>query len=130
MEKALQQSLGGLGVAANLNDIVENVAVLVDRAPEIALLAVDVDRDDDLIEMPAVMPAGLLALQAASVIGAEFHGPATDGFIGENYPALEQHLLYKTQAEWKSEVETDGVGDDLGREAMALVAHGRWVHAA
>lgn len=90
-EKALQQSLCGRGIAANLNDLVENAAVLVKAPPEITLLAVD--RDDDLVEMPHVAPAGLLALQAAGVIGSEFHGPAADGFVGENDPAFEQHLL-------------------------------------
>ena len=41
MEKALQQPLGGFGVAANLNDFIEDVTVLVDGAPEIALVSAD-----------------------------------------------------------------------------------------
>jgi hypothetical protein len=70
MEKALQQSLGGLGVVANLDDFVENLAILVDGAPQIALLAIC--RVNNLVEMPDVPRAGLLALQAAGLIGSEF----------------------------------------------------------
>lgn len=40
MEKAFQQPLGGLGVAVSLNDFVENIAVLIDGAPEKMFLAV------------------------------------------------------------------------------------------
>jgi len=128
MEKALQQSLGGFGAAANLNEFIEDVAVLVDSAPEVALLAAD--RDDDFVKMPDVAPTGVLALQAMGVLGAEFHGPAADGFVGEDDPAFEQHFLDEAQAEWEPEIEPDGVGDDLRWEAMALVADGRRFHGA
>jgi hypothetical protein len=43
-----------------LDDFVENVAVLIDGAPEAALLAIDCD--DDFIEAPNVPPAWRLAL--------------------------------------------------------------------
>lgn len=79
--------------------------------------------------MPDVASAGLLAVQATSVIQSEFHGPAADGFIGDNNPALEQHFLDKAKAEREPEIEPDGVDDDLRREAMAFVAHGRLGHA-
>lgn len=38
MDKALQRAPRGLGVTAKLDDFVENVAVLVDGAPEITVL--------------------------------------------------------------------------------------------
>lgn len=79
--------------------------------------------------MPDVASAGLLALQATGIIQSEFHGPSADGFIGENYPPLEQHFLDEAQAKRKPEVEPDGVGDGLRREAMAFVAHGRLGYA-
>jgi hypothetical protein len=55
--------------------------------------------------------------------------PTTHGLVGDHDPALEEHFLYKAQAEGKSEVEPDGVGDDLRREAVALIAHRRLGHA-
>jgi hypothetical protein len=65
LQQTLQQALGGLGVAARLNDFVEHIAVLINRPPEPVLLARD--RDHDLVEMPDVAAAWRLALEAASV---------------------------------------------------------------
>lgn len=99
-----------------------------DGAPEVASLAVD--RDNDFVEMPDVASTGLFALQTAGVIEPEFRSPATNGFVGEDDPAFEQHFLDKAQTERKAEIEPDCVSDDLRREAMSLVARGRWVHGA
>ena len=41
VKKSFQQSLSRFGVTTNLDDFVEDVSVLVDRAPEIAPFAVD-----------------------------------------------------------------------------------------
>jgi hypothetical protein len=38
--------------------------------------------------------------------------------------ALEQHLLDEPEAQRKSKVQPDRMGDDLGWESMALVADG------
>ena len=60
MQKPHQQAPCGLCIAADLDDFVENVAVLIDGTPEVALLPID--SDDDLIKMPDVPPARRLAL--------------------------------------------------------------------
>ena len=70
MRKPRQQTPCGLGIAADLDDFVENRAVLIDSALEVASLTID--RDDDFIEMPYIPPARHLAFQSAGVIGAEF----------------------------------------------------------
>jgi len=128
VKKAFQQSLGGFGVAAKLDDFVENITILIDGPPEVASLTAD--RYDDFVQMPDVASTRLFSLQAAGIIGSEFHGPATNGFVGDRYPAFEQHFLHEPQAEWEAKIEPDGVGDDLRWEAMALVARGRWIHDA
>jgi hypothetical protein len=40
-------------------------------------------------------------------------------------PALEEHFLDQAQTQRKSEVKPNGIGDDLGWEALSLIAHGR-----
>jgi hypothetical protein len=50
VKKTFQQSLGGFGVAAKLDDFVENITILIDGPPEVASLAVD--RYDDFVQMP------------------------------------------------------------------------------
>jgi hypothetical protein len=74
-QKPCQQSPRGLCVPVDLHDFVEHVSVLINGAPEIALLAMD--GDDDFVEMPNVVAAWRLSLQAAGVIGAEFDRPAS-----------------------------------------------------
>ena len=58
-----------------------------------------------------------------------FAPPLSDRFIRNNNTALQQHFLDKAQAERKAKVEPNRVPDDLRREAMALVAHERGIHA-
>lgn len=59
------------------------------------------DLDDDFVETPDVIWAGRLAAEPPCVFRSEFPGPMPDGFIGDDDPAFEQHLLDQTQAEGK-----------------------------
>ncbi len=56
-QKPLQQPFGGSRIAADLDDFVEHVSVLIDGAPEVAFFAVD--RDHHFVEMPDVLSARL-----------------------------------------------------------------------
>jgi hypothetical protein len=58
----------------------------------------------------------------------ELPGPTTDGFVRDVDPALGQKLLDQPQAERETKVQPDGVGNDVWRIAMTLVAD-RLVHA-
>src|SRR5580704_9243007 len=79
-QQAPQQTSRGLAVALGLQNLVENIALLIDRAPEPMFLSGDAD--DDLIEMPDVAAAGPLALEPANEILAEFETPTTHGLVG------------------------------------------------
>ena len=62
LEKAPQQALCRLGIASRLHNFIEDIAVLIDGAPEPVLLAADAD--DDLVEVPDVAGGvGLLRLR-------------------------------------------------------------------
>jgi hypothetical protein len=67
-----QQALGRFGIAPSLHNLIEDVTVLVDRAPEPMLLACD--RDDDLVEMPDVVCARLLPPEPSGIGAPEFQG--------------------------------------------------------
>ena len=83
-------------------DFVEGTAILIDSAPEAALLAAD--RDDDFIAMPYVAPPRSFSFQSAGVAGAKFQRPATDHFAGNHDAALDRHFLGQPQAQRKSEL--------------------------
>ncbi len=125
-QKPVQQPLGRPCVAANLDDFVQHIAVLVGGAPKEALFAVD--GNHDFIEMPDVVPGRLFPLQTPCVVRTEFDRPTTHGLVGEHDPPFEEHFLDKAKAEGKPEIEPDSVGDDLRRETVALIAHGQLGH--
>src|ERR1700677_1309444 len=81
-----QQAPRGLCVPPDLHDFVEDISVLIDSLPEIALLAAD--RDDDLVEMPDIDATWRLALQPTGIVDAEFDRPASDGFVRYDNAAL------------------------------------------
>ena len=126
-QKPCQQSPRSLCVPVDLHDFVEHVSILIDGAPEITPLPID--GDDDLIEIPSIMAAGRLTLQAAGVVGAEFDRPASNGFVGYDNAALKQHFLDKTQAQRETEIKPNCVRDDLGRKSVMFVTDGAKNHA-
>jgi hypothetical protein len=125
-QETLQQALGSLGVASALDDLIENIAVLINRPPQPVFLARD--RDHDFVEMPDIATVWSLALEAASVRGSELQRPPADRLIRHDDAPLEQHLLDRAQAQRKPEIQPDRMGDDLRRKAMAFVAD-RLAHA-
>jgi hypothetical protein len=128
LQQAGEKPLGGLGIAAGLDDVVEHIAILIDRPPQPMLPAGD--RYHDLVEMPDVVRPGRLSPKALRIVRAELPRPAPDRFVGDDDAPLEQHLLDQPQAQRKAEIQPYRTGDDLGREAMALVADGLGHHAA
>ena len=87
LHQADQEALGRLGVAALLDDFIENIAVLVDRPPQPVLLAGDCDYD--LVKMPDVAGPRCLPPQSARIVRPEFPCPAADGLVGDDNTTLE-----------------------------------------
>ncbi len=80
------------------------------------------DGDDALIEVPLVAGAGQPATDSVRERLAELARPLPHGLVAHGDAAGGQHLLHHAQAERETEVEPDGVADDLGRrEAVAGV---------
>jgi hypothetical protein len=52
LQQADQQTLGGLGVAAALDDFIQHIAVLINRPPQPVFLAGN--GDHDFVEMPDI----------------------------------------------------------------------------
>jgi hypothetical protein len=125
--KPRQQVFGGLCVPVDLDYFIKSVTVLIDGTPKIASLALD--RDDNLVEVPDVVPSRRLSLQSFDIVRSELHRPAPDRLVGNDDAALQQHLLDEAQAEGKPKIQPDSVGDDFGGKAVALVTHGRRRHS-
>src|ERR1700736_581442 len=119
----------GRGCAAPaLDQNVEDISVLVDRAPKIVLLAAD--PDEHLVHVPLVARLWPAPLQRIGEDPAEAQTPLADALVADHDPARRQDQLNITHAQTEAVIEPDGMLDDLAREAEALIQVRRHRHAA
>src|SRR3984893_6620235 len=103
----------GRGCAAPaLDQNVEEISVLVDRAPKIVLLAAD--SDEHLVLWPA-------PLQRIGEDPAEAQAPLADALVADDDPTRRQDQLNISQAQAEAVIEPDRMLDDRGREAKAAI---------
>ena len=79
-------------VAAALNEHVENLALMIDGAPQVHAFAGDPDHH--LVEVPSIARSWPTAPQLSCDPGPEFQNTAPRGFIGNLQPSLGQEILY------------------------------------
>ena len=113
-------------VPTGLDKEVDQVTVLIHRAPEI--LALTVNRDEDFVQKPRIAESALSALQPPGVVGAELPAPLPNGFVRHDEASLGKEILDIPEAQAVSVVQPDGVADDYRRKAMPKVARSASVH--
>jgi hypothetical protein len=121
LQQAGEKPLGGLGIAAGLDDFVEHIAILIDRPPQPVLPAGD--RYHDLVEMPDIVRPGRLSPKALRIVRAELPRLAPDRFVEDEDAPLEQHLLDQPQAQRKAEPKV------RAKQRITARPHGRWSRA-
>src|SRR5271166_4126126 len=128
-QQAPEESLGGRGIAAFLNEDVQHNAILIHGAPQITLHALD--PDEHLVHVPLVAGSRPSAADAISKALAGFRTPAPNGLIGDDDATFSEEQLDISQVEAEAEpaVQPESMADDLGGKAMAVVRVGWWFHA-
>jgi hypothetical protein len=104
-------------VAPLLHKEIENLALVVDRPPEIESPAAD--QDGHLVEMPM---RGRPMTPAAKFLGEqrpELQHPSPDRFIGDFQPALGEQILDIAEAESEAKVQPHRMPDDVRRKLVA-----------
>jgi hypothetical protein len=109
---------------------IEDMTVLVDGAPQVVALAMDGEKD--LIQVPCVARSGTPAAQLVGIGLPKLSTPIPHRFIGQDDAAFGHELFDVPVAEAKAKVEPDTMADNLCREPMTLVWIGCWrcIHAA
>ena len=107
-------------VSTRLDENVDQVAVLIHRAPEI--LALTIDRHEDFVQEPRIAESTLPALQAPRVVRAELPAPLPNRFVRDDDASFRQQIFDIPEAQAVPVVEPHGVADDVGRKAMPEVA--------
>ena len=126
VHQSAEESPRGPRVLTGVYEDVDQITVLIHRAPEI--LALTVDRHEDFIQEPRLSESTLLALQLPSVVGAECPAPLPNGFVRHDDASFGQQILNIPEAHAVSVVEPDGMADDVGRKAMPKGAGPASVH--
>ena len=126
LQQSAKESPRCTPVPTGLYEDVDQVTVLIHRAPEI--LALTVDRHEDFVQEPRIAELTLSTPQPPGVIGAELPAPLPNGFVRHDDAAFGQQILDIPEAQAVSVVEPDSVADDVGRKAMPKVARSSSVH--
>ena len=107
-------------VAAALHQDIEHVIVLVDSAPQVMALAIDGQKD--LVEVPLVPWLGASTLQLIRVVLPKLQTSLADGFMGDVDTAFAQQFLHVAVAQGEAVVEPDPMADNLAWKAVIFVA--------
>ena len=81
LQQSAKESPRCTPVPTGLSEDVDQVTVLIHRAPEI--LALTVDRHEDFVQEPRISESTLSSPQLASVVGAELPAPLANDFVGQ-----------------------------------------------
>jgi len=113
------QPLGGPLVTTALDQSVKHEALLIDGAPEPMFLAIA--RKNDLIKVPFVAELGRATADRSGKITSELLGPAPDSLMADDDTPGGQQIFDHSQAEWKSEVQPNRMGYDLGGKPVTAI---------
>jgi len=125
-----KELLGGSLVPTALDQDIQDVALLIDRPPQIVTFALD--RQKYFIHLPLVTRPGAAAPELIGIVLSELAAPLANGFIGHAHAAFQQQLFNIAEAQAEVEVQPHRMAEDLYRKAVVLlVLSGRWcVHVA
>jgi hypothetical protein len=87
------------------------------------LFAVNLHKN--FVDVERIAIALMLSLQSTSINRSEFDTPEADRFSADSDASLGQKVFDIPVTEIEAVVEPDGVGDDIGREAVPFICvHG------
>ncbi len=127
-QELTKEALGGAFVPVLLHEDVQHIAILIDGSSGVMTIASDGDKH--LIHEPGVAQTSLAASKTSREHPAELETPLADRLVADDYTPLRQQVLGVSEAEAKSVIEPNSVGNDLRRMAVARIGVPRRLHAA
>src|ERR1700745_30189 len=127
LQQLAEEPRGRGRIAPALNQNVEDISSLIDRAPKIVLLAAD--PDEHLVHVPLVAGLGPPPLQRIGEDPAEAQAPLADALVADDDSTRRQDQLNIPLAQAEAVIEPDRMLDDHGREAEVATRVRRYRHA-
>jgi hypothetical protein len=125
VDQSCQKTSCSLGIALWLNENIKDVAIRVDRPPELVFSAID--WDDDLLQVPFVARGWSVAPDAIGKMAPKAVHPFSDRFPADHHTLLGEKILDIRRVEREAMVDPDGIRNDFTRETVAFQArYGGW----
>jgi hypothetical protein len=122
LEQLAKKLLGGLLVAPALRQHIQDMTVLIHSPPQVMALAVD--RQQQLIHVPCVPRLRATATQPIGVLLPTLPTPWADSFVGHGDAACAQEFLHVAVAQGEAIGEPDAMTDDGTGKAVMRIALG------
>ena len=114
-----KEAFGGSPVFVACDQNIQDIAVLVHRSPKIMAFAADCD--EHFVHVPDVAESTLSSPQSAGIRWSKLPAPGSNGFVGYGDAPLSEKVLDIAKTRSEPMVQPDGVADDLGWKAVALI---------
>ena len=98
---------------------IQHTPLLINSPPQV--MDFPIEFDEDLIEVPLILQLRPTAPQLIGIGRPILEAPLTNRFVGHVYPTNAEEFFDITVAEGETEIQPDGVGNNLARIAIALV---------
>ena len=118
-DQPAEKPLGCAGITPALEKNVNDIAILVNGAPQLMLFTSDLD--EDLIDNECVSIARVLAAQALGNLRPKRDAPEADRFTADGNTPFGEEVFDISVAQTESMVQPIGVTDDLGRKPVSVV---------
>ena len=102
-----------------LDKDIQDIPILIDRAPKRVQFAVDLDKH--LIEEPDIASLSQSMTNVIGVILTEFQTPLTNSFVGNHNTSRGQDFFNITKTQGKSKVQPYRMADDFSRIPLSCI---------
>lgn len=122
-DEPFEKPLFGLSASARLHKYhkyIENIAIRVNRAPQLMLVAMD--RNSVFVEVPFVVGTRAITPDATREMATKSIDPQPDGLPADNHAPLSQKILNVSRAQREPVVRPNSIGNDFSRETEAIQA--------
>ena len=123
-----QESPRRTSVPTGLYENIDDIAILIHRAPEI--LTLTVNRDKDFVQEPGISEATLSSSQLPRVVWTELAAPLSNRFVRHDDSSFGKQIFDHSEPQTELIVEPNGVADYFGRKTMPEIARSAAFHTA
>ncbi len=119
LQHPLEKALGSLAVSSGLQKHIDYLSILVNRAPQIQLLAADLH--EHFINEKCIAETWMPTLQTLGILRSKLVTPQANRFITDENTSFSQQIFYIPMTEIESMIEPNCILNNVRREPVAFV---------